>query len=320
MTGPALTLVTVVFEPETPLLELQARSLARFVPDGLFVEVLVVDNTRRGVPRHATERLRRAYGPAATRLRVLRPDEIAVVPAARGWTVQQVLKLLVHRHVTTSHYLVLDAKNHWIRGTSTADFLAPDGRARGASHSYRAHALRRDLDRVLRYLGVDPEPWLDDFPVTHTPIVLETEVVAELVRAVENRSGRDFASEFVDAGLTEFFLYAGWLIAAYGGIDGHLDGSVIRSANVWPSERTTSDVRRVLDDAQRLEAPFLSVHRTALARCGPASSRVLADFWLARGLLPDRRAAMTFIAGYKTRYLRTMTVRKIRTRLSSRHR
>jgi len=64
----SLSVVTVVFEAEVPLLELQARSIARHVPDGVFDEILVIDNSRRGLPEHARRRIRDELGDHADRL------------------------------------------------------------------------------------------------------------------------------------------------------------------------------------------------------------------------------------------------------------
>ena len=52
----SLSAVTVVFEAEVPLLELQARSMARHVPVDVFAAILVIDNTRRGLPDRARAR------------------------------------------------------------------------------------------------------------------------------------------------------------------------------------------------------------------------------------------------------------------------
>ena len=62
-----LSVVTVVFEAEVPLLELQARSIARHVPDGVFDEILVIDNSRRGLSPSVQQRVRAELGSQAAR-------------------------------------------------------------------------------------------------------------------------------------------------------------------------------------------------------------------------------------------------------------
>ena len=231
----SLSLVTLFFEAETSLLALQARSMTTFHAPGEFEQVIVIDNTRGGISHRTRRRLDREFGPWQERVRFVRPEEIVDLPPMPGWVAQQVLKLLVHRLVTSEHYVVLDAKNHWNQPTGRDTFVNADGRARGASHTYRGHALEARVAGVMRYLGVEPDSWLDGFPVTHTPVVLSPAVVAALVRGVEARSGRPFAVEFHRADLLEFPLYASWLIAEHGTLDGHIDGSTVRSTTIWPS-------------------------------------------------------------------------------------
>lgn len=312
----SLSLVTLFFEAEVDLLALQARSMARFHAPGAFQQVLVIDNTRHGMSRRTRGRIDRELGPWRGVVRYVRPEEIVDLPPMPGWVGQQVLKLLVHRLVTSDHYVVLDAKNHWNQPTDVDTFLGPDGRARGASHTYRGHALEARVAGVMRYLGVDPEQWLDHFPVTHTPVVLSPAVVAELVAAVEARSGRRFAEEFHRADLLEFPLYASWLIAEHGTLEGHVDGSTVRSTTIWPS-MGAEELAAELAASARLDSPFLAVHRRALARAGLASSRVLADLWVERRLFATRAAALRFVAAFKLRYLRTMATRRLLLRLES---
>ena len=310
-----ISLVTVVFETEIPLLSLQARSMAKFLAIEEFDAILIIDNTHSGLRPRRRSKLLHEYGPWRSKVRFLRPNDITHLVGARGWIGQQVLKLMVHEHVDTPFYLVLDAKNHWVRGTGREEFINADGRARGGRHSYRQHPLRTSLEHVLQYLDVDAEAWLDDFPVTHTPVVLSTEITRQLTADIAERAGRPFADEFVAADLTEFFLYAGWIIATFGDLDGHLDGNVVRSATVWPRTARADGFARALAEVRELDPPFMAIHRTALARADFYASQRLADFWVERGLFTRRREVATFIAAYKVHYLLTMSVRKARTKL-----
>jgi len=312
-------MVTVFFEAEIGLLELQARSLARFHRPGDFERIVVIDNTHGGIHDRTRARLTRAFGPWSDRTRFVRPEDLTDLPSLPGWVGQQVLKLVVHREIDTSHYLVLDAKNHWIQPTDRSTFLAEDGRARGASHTYRGHALEHRVADVLRYVGVDPQDWLDHFMVTHTPVVMSRDVCAGLVADVERRSGLPFAQEFARAGLLEFPLYAGWIIARDGSLDAEIDGSTVRSTTIWPS-RTPQGIAEDLAALDHLDSPFLGIHRKALATAGWSSSRSFSCLWAARGLWPSTVAGLWFILRFKQTYLRTMAVRRVRTRLATRRR
>ncbi|MCD9153795.1 DUF6492 family protein [Aeromicrobium duanguangcaii] len=317
--GATLSMVTVFFEAEIGLLKLQARSLVRYHAPGEFERIVVIDNTHRGVSRRTQERLLRQFGPWRDRVRFVRPQDLTDLPTLPGWVGQQVLKLIVHREIDTSHFLVLDAKNHWIQPTDRSTFLAEDGRARGASHTYRGHALEQRVADVLRYVGVDPQEWLDHFMVTHTPVVVSRDVCADLVSDVERRSGLPFAQEFARAGLLEFPLYAGWIIARDGSLDAEIDGSTVRSTTIWPS-RTPRGIAEDLAALDHLDSPFLGIHRKALAKATLTSSRSFARLWAVRGLWSSTTAGLWFIVRFKGAYLRTMTVRRVRTRLAARRR
>lgn len=309
---PPETVVTVVFELEVPLLVLQARSFARHVPVGAFAEVLVVDNTPRGLSAREVGAVLTAYGPHADRVSVVGRGDLPEVPRGIGWQRQQVLKLLVASRVATERYLVLDAKNHVVRDLDPGWFRAPDGRARLGVHGYATHPLRPSLDRTARYLGLDPGDLLDRFPATVTPFVLYTDLVRGMVTDVQARAGRPFATEFVAQGLTEFFLYGAWLEVGAGGRDRwYVDGQP-GCPVVWPGDPSAAAVRAAADELDRTGAPVLSVHRTALVRMGAEATVALVDIWVAHGLFGSRAEAVRYVDGFRRAYHRRVWARRWR--------
>jgi hypothetical protein len=149
---------------------------------------------------------------------------------------------------------------------------------------------------------------------------MESRVVADMIADVSGSCDREFADEFVAAGLLEFFLYSGWMIKKYGDVADHLDGSVVRSGNVWPGRSSAADFTSALAETNRLDAPFLAVHRTALAKAGLPAVWQLAGFWKARGLFGTRLAAVAFIVGFKARYARWQAPKMLRRLRSLRRR
>ncbi|GIG19685.1 hypothetical protein Cch01nite_04090 [Cellulomonas chitinilytica] len=279
-----LTFVTPVFEAELALLHLQARSFAVHLPTDAAREVVVLDNTRRGLRTPQT--LLDAYGPWAPQVRILRPDDVCALPTVSGWRSQQVLKLAVARLVETSRYVTLDAKNHLVAPPPASFFEAPDGRIRVRGYSYREHPLRGSLERVLTYLGLDPAAHVDRFAATVTPFTLDTAVVREMVADVEARSGRSFAREFVSQELTEFFLYAGWLLRRDGTLDRLYELTDDVNPVVWPRAATADGVRAVI--ASAAGSPVFGVHRDAVPALDAEARDVLGAFWAERGLVADR--------------------------------
>ncbi len=312
-----LTIVTVVFETEVALLRLQARSVDRYFPGAALESLIVIDNSAHGLPGRARQRLVRDYGVHGPKVRFLRPDMLAQVPRASGWLVQQVLKLEAARHVATSHYLVLDAKDHFVRASAVADFIGPDGLPRIPAYSYRTHPLRPQLETVLTYLGIDPAAYVDRFSATVTPFALETGEVGRMMASIASRrADGDFAREFVEHGLLEFFLYAGWLLSERGSLERVFDLLDTSCPKVWKGTATRAGVRAAVAMADRDDAPVFSVHRRALPRLPWAALVVLAEFWARRDLFDSRGAALRFALAFRVQYVVREVARKVRQRLS----
>jgi hypothetical protein len=311
MTAEALTFVSVTFEAEMPLMHLQARSMARFLPGQLAHEILVIDNSLRGLDRKRRARLLDEYGELAGRVRVLRPDEIVQVPDAIGWLRQQVLKLSVSQTVETPHYVVLDAKNHLVKAPSIGFFLSPDGRSRVHAHPFTNHSLRGHLERVLAYLGLPPELYVDQFTSTVTPFVFDTALVRTMIGAIESGSGRPFAEEFVAHQLTEFFLYSGWIAASGRAWDSVFELHRTSCPVVWPGTADRAGVRAAITQATDGQCPFFAVHRRALTKVDRRAARDVAAFWTELGLFDSDTAALRFIWAFRFTFLRRQAVKRL---------
>ena len=307
-----LALVTVVFETEVALLRLQAHSLDRFVAADAIDSIAVIDNSTHALSSRLRSNLIAEYGRHGAKVRFVRPDELARVPPASGWLVQQVLKLAVADQLTTSHYLVLDAKDHLIRAASVEDFVNEAGLARIPAYSYESHPLRPQLERVLGYLGIDAEPHVQRFSATVTPFTLETAEVQRMMTAVAaRRPDRDFAAEFVEHGLLEFFLYAGWLMTQRGSLEKAFDLQDRSSPKVWKGTATLAGVTAAIRSADAEGAAVFSVHRRALPRLSWAALVALADFWTGRGLFASRAEALRFCLAFRVQYVVRESRRKL---------
>ena len=320
-----LTFVTVVFGAETRLLELQARSLARYLDSDAVASIVVIDNGWRRPSRRRMGRLRAAYGRLADRLTIVRTIELVPeLPPTIGWRSQQLAKLLVARVVTTDHYVVLDAKNHLIRPTGLADFLGPDGRAHGATHPYTQHPLKPQLIAALRYLGAGEsviDESVEEFPPTATPFVMNTALTRAMLDGIEEASGLPFAREFERQQLTEFFLYSSWIVVRASGIDAIYDRVPIPSPTVWPARRDIAGVDAAIEEAERDDPAFFAVHRNALARGDEAARKRLAQFWVQRGLFRTESSARRFIGVFRAAYVPEMAAKKLMERFeATRHR
>lgn len=301
-----LTLVTVVFDAEVTLLELQAMSVARYLDPASVAEIVVLDNCVFGLSRRSLRRLASAYGDLWERVRIIRTRDLIDPRATTGWRSQQAAKLAVATRVNTAHYVLLDAKNHFIRRTDADAFVGADGRAHGAFHGYDGHPLRGALEHTLRYLGADDELVARaraSFLPTATPFVMTTAYVRELMSEITAASGRQFADEFERQQLLEFFLYSGWLAIRGPGIATAVDGVSIDSPTVWPRVATIEGVQETIAEAARDRAFVFAVHRQVLARADEATRNRIAANWVDAGLFPDLRASRKLLRRFRRHYL-----------------
>ena len=315
----SLSAVTVVFEAEVPLLELQARSIERHVKDGLFEEYVVIDNTRDGLSPRARERIRAELGGHGDILTFTSGDVLGAGAdlASSGWRSQQILKLMVARLLATDRYVVLDAKNHFIESTTRADFFDwATGRPHGGIHSFEQHPLRPQLEHVAVALGLEPALAVQRFTATAPPVVLDCRVVNAIVADIGAGDPRRFALEFERSGYTEFFLYSAWQVARGATLDDLVSGRSLVSPTVWAGGSGPADVRAVLDQADASDTTTLAIHRRALAKLSPESVHDLAEFWTRHGLFDTSGDAERFIRRFRIVYLRAMGVKRLRERLS----
>lgn len=314
----ALTLITVVFEADLGLLELQARSMRRYLDRRAVASVIVIDNTRAGMTTRGRRRLLSAYGDLAGAVRIIGTSDIVDVGGAAGWTSQQILKLAIADHVRTDLYMALDAKNFFVRPTGLEDFQDTDGRPRMGRHSYATHPLREAVARTLRFTGVDQDPWIDQFPVTHTPFVFVTDEVRAMRRDLETTHGTTLTDLFTREHLLEFPLYSAWLIAQ-DRLDVHYAKTVIQCPGVWSGASSADEVRAVLDSAKRREDVHLvSAHRRAVARMRWSAVRVLGRFLAEVQLADSESSAVASIYRLKVRSGASMVKQKMIQRLRRR--
>jgi hypothetical protein len=93
--------------------------------------------------------------------------------------------------------------------------------------------------------------------------------------------------------LTEFFLYAGWLVRRDGTLDGLYELTDDVNPVVWPRSATPDGVRAVVASAADL--PVFGVHRDAVPLLDDEARGVLGAFWAERGLVADPAAGVALL-------------------------
>ena len=268
-----IDIVSVFCRRDLRLQLLQASSIARHFERSTFGRAVLVWNEPSALPLDLREELTARLADYPFELRTasdfgVTPDEIAL----DGWTTQQALKLLAAREVSTDRYLVLDAKNHFVHPSSSSDFVATNGRAiaalrnLGASPSYRY---------CLGYVGLPPGAHEVGI-ANETPFTLHTEVVRDLISALEEREGRPLCRVFFahQHKMSEFLIYQAHFLAKGVALKDLYESGTAIGETLWVT--TARDARAFDRSMQRLES---------------AQAKLAALHWIAaRALDADQRA------------------------------
>jgi hypothetical protein len=265
-----------------------------YCPPELIHEIIIVDNSA-STSRSWQEELLYHYGSLACFVRIVQAASIAVMPAdVHGWYTQQVLKIKVSETIRSDRYIVLDAKNHLIKPLNRGFLETPKGQPRINGKPYINHPMRDFLERTVEYFGLDPQEHVKWFTRTHPPFTILTDEACELVRHIEQKEARPFASAFLDRKLSEFFLYSGFLVSK-GTLRKIYDFTQEEEPQVWPGNADEQGCAKAIQKASQTESPFMTVHRRALANMDKNGRRLLAEFWYSRGLFASRKDGIRFL-------------------------
>lgn len=289
------TFVTVAHGIDHGQLRLQAQSMALYCPVDLVASILIVENFDAGAAVDWQAGLIALYGPLGKLVSFVSAQDLAAMPLSiGGWWRQQSAKLAVASKVATDRYVVLDAKNQLVFPLTRAFLEASDGRPKLNGYGFTDHPLRDALQRTLTYLDVDPGPAVASFSRTSTPFVMITAEAQAAQAFVEQKSGASFGQTFLDARLTEFFLYAGFLERTKR-LRTLYDFSQPHCAQIWGhSADEASCAKAVAQVSVAGACPFLAVHRVALANMDVIPRVIVGEFWMQRGLFKSVQDAVRF--------------------------
>lgn len=287
-------IVTVVFAADLPLLDLQARSFARFLPPELIGRIHVIANdpvAEAACVDHVERTTRPLLGPLADRLAVDRAPR-ALAPGPEGWKAQQAGKLAIARSITAPHYLILDAKHHLVRTLARNDLFA--GRRVRMPFVRLARGARPWLRDSYALFGMTLGDRGRNFPPSVPPFTMRTELARALVAELETRSGLsigDFFATKTDQS-TEFMLYI-----AYVRFLDRMTAELSRLPFQQPTMRRGSPAPDAVDayfETITARDPWaFAIHRRRFPDLTSdlATRARITAFWTARGLFDDAAAA-----------------------------
>lgn len=177
-----------------------------------------------------------------------------------GFYDQQALKLAIGRKVGTPHYLVLDAKNHFVSKASSDNFFA-DGKPIlevGPASAYWVPYLKR----ALRALDLYDEKFFGSTISSVTPMVMDKRAVEGLSEHICKKWSRPLPAALEKSMSTEFVLYYVQLLKS--GLIEEYSLQEMPKRTLFTSWPQDSDVVLKFISESGPERPVFGLHRKRL--------------------------------------------------------
>jgi hypothetical protein len=294
-------IVCVFFDGDRTLQEIQARTIGLFIDEQLVNNVIFVFNEDRTMERETffRDRVLPRLGNFIQKHKLYFAEDISSGNLdGSGWRTQQALKLAIARKVSSRLYMVLDAKNHFIRQVVKADLFGP----RNLPRSFWARPtgnLTQCFIKTCAVFEIDPEPYmLKAMPAT-TPYMMYTEHVLGAIDYLEFKEGANIDAIFTKRNryLTEFFSYFAYLVSRTTGPDELYDfgrRTAISLFTRWPLEEAVAD-----ETLRKLSGPSITtfgLHRNRIPQLTDGQKEMIVSLWLQRGIASNREEAVGWLA------------------------
>lgn len=328
----SLAWVTVVFEGELGLLRLQARSMARFLPDEAVSELVVVANNPN--PSKLAKKIRAFasdYGPHQEKLRIISPAEFfngpnsirQAGPALRalarrilrpvrmrrgynwrgysGWHIQQAMKIGVARCIDSETIVYLDAKNHLVSMSSANDVITPNGTPKARLERWRDHHDWDQATSAYYDYGWDQSARAYfDLPSVDQDYLLAPTVTPFVCNTKTVRHALDHIES--KSGPIEYFFVSGQPRGTEFTLMSAAAAQLKREAEpgLMPFETalrgaSNDQLSSIIEKVRNGELRMIGTHRAVLKASPPELIEDVLKLWVDIGLLESSNEAKTFL-------------------------
>jgi len=251
-----IDLITVVFQPEIPYLEIQARSIENNFAEDQIRTIYVVVNDQDSVVDQID---RTWYGKFADRVVVYPYSIFGYVNQVGGWDNQQLCKILAAARSQCEWSLVLDAKTYFIKPCKPE--LLIDSTNRACTNLLKPQPVFESAKLCVENLyGVELDHIIGPGGV---PFLFHTETVRSMMSETEQITGKTFIDFFQSNVcypnlITEFYLYSAYVKRRYGKFD-HLYVEKQRWTCINVADWQVDQFDLLLQDMQRFLTLTVSV-------------------------------------------------------------
>lgn len=273
-----IDIVTVAFEEELPVLEVQAHSIDIYCQNLGVKNIYVIVNDSHAVADQIDPAW---WGSFRDRVRIVPRSTYGCSFVENGWVSQQALKLLGATLSYNDYSMVLDAKTIVTDLVTPDTFIEPDERL-----CLRIHQVLPVFERSAEISGELFGITVSGVPEPNgVPFIFHNQTVRDLVDYVAQHTGQDFAEWFQAQGmLTEFVLYSAYIQFRHGSLDAVYTQSNRKglSGNICHSQVAMFDQR--LQWSKDLRPLTVGVHRRAWTQVTQDQRQDYVDFLTSIGV------------------------------------
>jgi hypothetical protein len=281
------------------LLRLQARSINKFLDPSFDGHIYVILNDWRYylLRRRISKWLPAEYGQHSKKV-IFCPFYCLgfQMRGYSGWIMQQICKLAISRHVTSSHYLVLDAKNQFVKPCGRRDFISPSGKALQTLDPWvpSDEPISEYFHESFSYFDLDPALLMVPQPIT--PFVLATNVVRQLITYIEEREHTSLSAFLTKRRrVAEFILYVAYLYQQYGNLGTFIDHAPDRSVTIWEAAAENSHcIEEHIERTNQENVLMFGAHPQLVQKLSASQLRKLEEFWRGLGIITAGESIFEF--------------------------
>ena len=205
-----IDLITVVFEKEIPLIEIQARSIELYIDTDIIKNIYVIVNDEDSV---VTQINPTWWGIHSHKVQIIPRSKYGVDPTLIGWDSQQMYKLFAAESAESSWSMCLDAKTWFIQSLRWDKLFDEDNRVKFRS-MYVNPVFKSAQDFLEKFYNIHMTQIIGPGGV---PFMFHTETVKSMFKEIEIPFLEFFSTHVrLPANITEFMLYSAYVIHKHG--------------------------------------------------------------------------------------------------------
>ena len=205
-----IDLITVVFEKEIPLIEIQARSIELYVDTDIIKNIYVVVNDEDSIVDQINPEW---WGTHSNKVKIIPRSKYGVDPALIGWDSQQMYKLFAAESAESTWSMCLDAKTWFVQRLDWDKLF--DEHHKVKFRSFPVIPVFKSAQEFLeKFYNIHMKEVIGPGGV---PFMFHTKTVKSMFKEIDTPFLEFFSTHVMfPANITEFMLYSAYVIHKYG--------------------------------------------------------------------------------------------------------